>query len=79
MFEEFEERDIWTNGRRGSPVCIAVTIYPHGIVATAEDEHITRRQMEVALNREFPRHTFVFNDLGGKGYLRADAEKEYQD
>ena len=70
----YEEREIWTTGRRGCDTSVSATIYPHIIVATACPESITERQTEKALNREFPRHTFVFNGFGGH-YIRCDADR----
>ena len=66
--------EIWTTGRRQCDACVTATVYPRIIVATACDESITERQMEKALNRKFPRHTFVFNGLGGH-YIRCDADR----
>ena len=72
----YEEREIETTGRYQCITNVSATIYPHSIVATAEGEHITERQMERALNREFPRHTFVFTACGGGGdYIRCDADR----
>ena len=70
----YEEREIWTTGRRGCNACVNATIYPRSIVATSDGEHITERQMEKALDREFPRHVFYFNGFGGD-YIRADADR----
>ena len=74
MTPNYEEREIWTTGRRGNTACVTATIYPNSIVATACPESITERQTEKALNREFPRHTFVFNGFGGD-YIRCDADR----
>lgn len=74
MTPNFEEREIWTIGRRGSTACVTATIYLNSIVATACPESVTEHQVEKALNREFPRHTFVFNGFGGH-YIRCDADR----
>ena len=71
----YETREIWTNGRRSGIACVTATIYPHSIVTTADSDHITEYQMERALGREFPRHTFHFNGHGGRHTLRADADR----
>lgn len=70
----YETREIWAKGRRSGVACVTATVYEHSIVATADGEHITERQMEKALNREFPRHTFYFNQMGGCD-IRCDANR----
>lgn len=69
----YEERELWTTGRRGCVACVQVAIYPHSIVATAEPDHITERMMKKALNREFPRHIFYFSNI--EWHHRADADR----
>lgn len=71
----YQEKEIWTAGRRGCTACIAITIYEHSIVATAEKENLTAAMMERALKHEFPEHTFYNSDHGGNDYLRADADR----
>ena len=71
----YEEREIWTTGRRECITCITVTVYLTAIVALADADQITQYQMRRALDREFPRHAFTFNDTGGKYTLRADANR----
>jgi hypothetical protein len=68
------DREIWTAGRRGSPACIAVTIYEHSVVATADAATITEAMMRRALRREFPEHTFYFSGSTAD-YLRCDADR----
>ena len=74
MTERNEPRKIWTTGRRKCATYIYVTVHPHCIAGTGDAERITPRQMEKALNREFPHHTFVLS-LYGRDSLRADADR----
>ena len=63
--------EIWTSGKQGCVACINTIVSRHIIIATSEGKHITKPQMEKALNREFPQHTFVFSPY--TYFLRADA------
>ena len=74
----YEEREIWTTGRRGCNTSVSATIYPRSIVATSDGAHITESMMEKALDREFPRHVFYFN-LHGRDYIRCDADRFTED
>ena len=69
-----ETREIWTTGKRRCTASIDVFFYPDILVATADGYLIEVHQVETALHREFPRHTFVFNGLDGDN-IRADAER----
>ena len=71
----YETRKIETAGRYQCITFVDAIIYPQAIVATSDSDHIAQYQMRRALDREFPRHTFVFNDTGGKYTLRADADR----
>ena len=70
----YETREIETIGRYQCITSVYATVYPHTIIATGDAEHITQHQMKKMLDREFPRHTFVFN-LYGRDCLRADADR----
>ena len=74
MTPNYEILEIETTGRRGCITNVSVIIYPRNIVATSDGEHITECQMEKALDRQFPRHVFYFNEFGGD-YIRADADR----
>ena len=74
----YETRKIWTNGKQGCATYVYVTVHDHCIAGTGDAKHITARQMERVLNREFPRHSFVFN-LYGHDCLRADADRWAED
>ena len=71
----YETRDIQATGRQQCITSISTIVYPRVIVAISDSDHITQYQMRLALNREFPRHSFVFNGNGGKYTLRADAAR----
>ena len=69
----YETREIWTTGRQQCSINVSVIIYPNTIVATADADHITQHQMRQTLSREFPQHSFIFNNQGGRYTIRADA------
>ena len=72
---EYIAREIQTTGRYQCITSVSATVYPHKIVAISDSDHITQYQMRRTLTCEFPQHTFVFNDTGGKYTLRADADR----
>lgn len=78
------ETKIWTTGRRGCITCITATVYEDAtalfgennlvpIVASAESDLITPRQMEKALMKEFPGRTFSLQE--DEWTLRAEATR----
>ncbi len=75
MTPNYDTREIETTGRYQCITSVEAIIYPRSIVATSDSDHITPQQMHQALRREFPRHTFTFNGLGGSYTLRADASR----
>ena len=71
----YETRNIEATGRCQCITFVDAIIYPNSIVAISDSDHITQYQMRRTLDREFPRHTFIFNDTGGRYTLRADARR----
>ncbi len=71
----YENLEIETTGRYQCITTVSATVYPHSIVAISDADHITQHQMRRALVGEFPDHTFIFNNTGGKYTLRADASR----
>lgn len=63
----YKIQEIWTTGRRGCVACIQASIYENSVVASAEPDHITERQMEKALRREFPGYQFQISKGRGDG------------
>ncbi len=74
-----ETREIETTGRSECLTTVSAYIGAFIIVALSNAKHITVEQMKRTLEREFPHQNFFFNRFGGKGTIRADAERRPND
>ena len=75
----YETQQIWTTGRRGCVTPVLVLIYPEAILAIVNGERITECQTKKALRREFPRHTFYFDDGHNDNYVHYFAARWTED
>jgi len=75
---EYSDRELWITGKRGAGVCLNIIHYENGaIIASAEDERVTGRQIERALTREYPGKSFrIARD---RGYIYARHEPQLED
>ena len=76
---QHKEIKIWATGYLGGEAAVNAIVYPKTIVATGDKESLTQRQMFRALERRFPRHSWVFYGPKSDWYWSATADRFLSD
>ena len=69
-----EIRLIWTTGRQACVASVQIAISDNYVIAWGDRERLTPNMMKRALNKEFPRHTFIMQRAERDDDIRASAD-----